>query len=135
MIRTATVHDAEQLLLLNEDFNGKGTTLEAVVTSLQNNTQEIVIVAEENSTLVGFLCVQIKKSFCYNDYSPEITELYVSPDYRRKGIAISMMEFAETYCKQIYPIHKLELYTGEKNITAQTFYKSLGYAGKLEFHF
>ena len=135
MIRTATVHDAKQLLILNDEFNGKGATLDAVINSLENNPQEIVVVAEENSKLVGFLCIQIKKSFCYDDYSPEITELYVTPEYRRKGLASNMMEFAKTYCNQTYPIHKLELYTGEKNITAQTFYKSLGYTGKLEFHF
>ena len=25
----------------------------------------------------GLVCVQLKKSFCYDDYMPEITEVYV----------------------------------------------------------
>ena len=51
MIRKATVNDAEQLSVLNEEFNGKGET---------------------------------KKSFCYDEYMPEITEVYVNPTYRKK---------------------------------------------------
>ena len=47
MIRLAITEDAEQLFLLNEQFNGKDET-----------------VAEEGDILVGFVCIQIKKSFC-----------------------------------------------------------------------
>ena len=134
MIRLATVNDAEQLRRLNEEFNGEETTIESIKESLRNNPQEVVIVAEEDNVLVGFVCVQLKKSFCYDDYMPEITEVYVMPEYRKRGIASNMILFAEAHCSKTYPLHKYELLTGKKNVTAQTVYGKLGYTDDGEIH-
>ena len=135
MVRIATVQDAEQLHILNEEFNGEGeTTVGNVKNSLMNNKQEVVIVDEENGVLTGFVCVQLKKSFCYDDYMPEITEVYVSPVYRQKGIASEMITFAEEYCTGNYPLHKYELLTGRGNLIAQAVYGKLGYTDDKELH-
>lgn len=128
MIRLAALADAEQLFLLNEQFNGKDETiLDNIKESLLNNKQEIVVVAEEGGILVGFVCIQIKKSFCYNNITAEITEVYVDEKHRRRKIASKMIAFAETYCKQIYPLHKFELLTGKENFEAQSMYQTQGY--------
>ena len=81
MIRLASVGDAGELERLNAEFNGKGkTTEESIRASLLTNRREIVIVADGNGgRLAGFVCVQLKKSFCYDEYMPEITEVYVRP--------------------------------------------------------
>ena len=135
MVRIATVRDAEQLSVLNDEFNGKDeTTIDNIRNSIINNKQEVVIVADENGMLVGFVCVQLKKSFCYNEYMPEITEVYVAPTYRKKGIASEMISFAENYCTKNYPLHKYELLTGKKNIVAQSVYSKLGYIDDDELH-
>lgn len=135
MIRIATVNDAEQLDILNIEFNGEGeTSIDNIRNSLKNNKQEVVIVAEEDDVLVGFVCVQLKKSFCYDDYTPEITEVYVKPAYRKRGIASEMITFAENYCSQNYPIHKYELLTGVENLVAQSVYNKLGYIDDKELH-
>ena len=134
MIRLATVNDAEQLKRLNEEFNGEETTIESIRESLRNNTREVVIVAEEDNALVGFVCVQLKKSFCYDDYMPEITEAYVMTEYRKRGIASNMILFAEAHCSKTYPLHKYELLTGKENVTAQTVYGKLGYTDDAEIH-
>ena len=135
MIRIATVNDAEQLNILNIEFNGEGeTSIDNIRNSLKNNKQEVVIVAEEDEELVGFVCVQLKKSFCYDDYMPEITEGYVKPAYRKRGIAGEMITFAENYCSKNYPVHKFELLTGKNNITAQSVYSRLGYTDDKELH-
>ena len=135
MVRIATANDAEQLEFLNVAFNGEGeTTLDHIKQSLLNNRQEVIIVAEENDMLVGFVCVQLKKSFCYDDYMPEMTEVYVDPAHRNKGIASKMISFAESYCNQNYPLHKFELLTGTENSTAQSLYQKLGYADDSELH-
>ena len=64
MIRIATVQDAEQLEILNNEFNGEGeTTLDNIRSSLANNKQEVIVVDEQNGELTGFVCVQLKKSF------------------------------------------------------------------------
>ena len=135
MVRIATASDAEQLRRLNEEFNGEDEiTIESIIESLRNNPQEVVIVAEEDNALVGFACVQLKKSFCYEDYMPEITEVYVMPEYRKRGIASNMILFAEEYCSKKYPLHKYELLTGKKNVAAQSVYGKLGYADDEEIH-
>ena len=135
MVRIATVNDAEQLNILNNEFNGEGETgIGNIRNSLMNNKQEVVIVAEEDDMLVGFVCVQLKKSFCYDDYMPEITEVYVKPSYRKRGVASEMIAFAENYCSKNYPLHKYELLTGKENLVAQSVYSKLGYTDDKELH-
>ena len=135
MVRIATVQDAEQLEFLNHEFNGEGeTTLDNIRSSLANNKQEVIVVDEQNRELTGFVCVQLKKSFCYDDYMPEITEVYVKPHYRRNGIARAMITYAEEYCKSHYPLHKFELLTGAENDGAQSVYAKLGYCEDGELH-
>ena len=135
MVRNATVNDAEQLGVLNDEFNGAGeTTLNNIRNSLMCNQQEVVIVDDENGVLTGFVCVQLKKSFCYDDYMPEITEVYVRPAYREIGIASQMISFAEDYCNKNYPLHKYELLTGTENLIAQSLYNKLGYIDDRELH-
>lgn len=135
MVRIPTIHDAEELEILNNEFNGKGeTTLENIRISLSNNKQEIVFVDESHGIFTGFVCVQIKKSFCYDEYIPEITEVYVKQEYRQRGIARAMITYAEEYCRNMYPLHRFELLTGFKNTIAQTAYKSYGYSEDGEMH-
>ena len=135
MVRIATVDDAEQLNILNIEFNGEGeTSITNIRNSLVSNKQEVVIVADEDAMLVGFVCVQLKKSFCYDEYMPEITEVYVKPTYRKRGVASEMISFAENYCSKNYPLHKYELLTGRKNLVAQAVYSKLGYADDNELH-
>ena len=135
MVRIATANDAEQLYVLNDEFNGEDEPrIENIRNSLLNNKQEVVVVAEENDTLVGFVCVQLKKSFCYDEYMPEITEVYVKSAYRNRGIAGEMITFAENYCSKNYPLHKYELLTGKENFVAQSVYSKLGYVDDKELH-
>ena len=135
MVRIATVQDAEQLEFLNNEFNGEGeTTLDNIRSSLANNKQEVIVVDEQNGELTGFVCVQLKKSFCYDDYMPEITEVYVKPKYRRNGIARAMITYAEEHCKKHFPLHKFELLTGTENDDAQIVYAKLGYSEDGELH-
>ena len=66
MIRLAEPGDAAQLFELNERFNGpSGSTVELMARSLGENPQELVVVADMEGTLAGFVCVQVKRSFCY----------------------------------------------------------------------
>ena len=135
MVRKATANDAEQLNVLNNEFNGESeTTIENIRKSLISNQQEVVIVDDNNGMLTGFVCVQLKKSFCYDEYMPEITEVYVRPAYRKQGIASNMITFAENYCIKNYPLHKYELLTGDENIIAQSVYDKLGYVSDKELH-
>ena len=119
MVRLAGSADAEQLFVLNEQFNGKNcTTVENIRQSLSNNAQEVVAVAEEDGILAGFVCAQVKKSFCYKERYAEISEVFVNEAYRRRKIASSMILFVEEYCMQHYEIYNFELQTGEESGSA-----------------
>ena len=53
MVRIATVNDAEQLNILNDEFNGESeTSIDNIRNSLMNNKQEVVIVADEEDLFV-----------------------------------------------------------------------------------
>ena len=135
MVRIVTENDAEQLEILNNEFNGEGeTTLDNIRLSLADNKQEVIVVDEQNGELTGFVCVQLKKSFCYDDYMPEITEVYVKPQHRQNGIARAMITYAEEHCKKHYPLHKFELLTGAENEVARIAYAKLGYCEDAELH-
>lgn len=136
MIRIATINDAEQLFALNEAFNDPGeTTLSHIRESLANNPQELVVVDEQEGMLTGFVCVQLKRSFCYDAVMPEIAEVYVRPEYRQQGIASRMIAFAEEECRKQYSLKPFELLTGQRNTAAQALYRSLGYAADTRLHF
>lgn len=127
-VRKANAEDAQQLAQLNAEFNGEGeTSLENIKASLENNKSEIVIVAEEAGAINGFLCLQLKKSFCYDAYMPEITELYVRAEHRKKGIAGAMIAYAELLCASEYPSKEICVVTGAENSTAQTAYERIGF--------
>lgn len=135
MVRIATCEDAAQLEALNNEFNGRGETcLDNIKNSLANNKQELVFVYPHKNLLVGFCCVQLKKSFCYDYYMPEFTEVYVKPQYRHQKIATKMMLFAEHYCKTNLNVHTFELLTGAQNKPAQAVYGKLGYGDEGEIH-
>lgn len=128
MIRLANAEDAKQLFILNEQFNGKDeTTLKEIENSLKNNSHEIVVTAEEMNVLVGFVCIQLKTSFCYSNIYAEITEVFVLEKFRRKKYASRMISFAEQYCTSHYKLHNFEILTGKENINAQKLYRALGY--------
>lgn len=134
MVRIAKPLDAEQLSILNEEFNGNEKSIDEIKKSLTNNSHERVMVEEIEGHLVGFVCVQLKQSFCYKGYIAEITEVYVEPYYRNKGIASNMIRYAEQYCSQNYPLHHYELLTTKENKTAQALYVKLGYVEDEELH-
>lgn len=134
-IRLAHVSDASELQKLNDLFNGEGcNTMEAIAESMRRNEQELVVVADEGTRLVGFCCGQILNSMCYDVPSGEITEFFVLETYRRQGIASELISFIETEFKK-RGISHFQLLTGNSNKTAQAFYKSQGYTESTELLF
>lgn len=127
IVRSAALEDAQALFNLNMAFNGEDISLEYIADSIRSNDRELVFLAECDGKTVGFCCVQLKKSFCYNVDTAEITEMYVDEKYRRRGIGKTLIEFAEKICKERYNPGKFMLLTGQTNLTAQALYRSCGY--------
>ena len=127
IIRKANENDVDYLFELNELFNGKNcTTKKQIAASIAVNTQEDVFVAELDNKVVGFCCIQIFKSMCYNANYAEVTELFVKQEYRRQGVASALIAYIEAYLKN-QSITAVQLFTGKDNINAQSFYEKAGY--------
>ena len=135
IIRKAAAEDAPELSVMNTEFNGYGgPDPEMIRESICSNAQEIVFVSEKDGKLTGFLCMQLKRSFCYTDLTAEITEMYVRPEYRRNGTASEIMLYAERFCREEYQVRKFELLTGDDNQPARSLYESQGYECDGEIH-
>ena len=136
LIRLAVPDDAKQLFALNEDFNGAGsTTTESIRASLAENRQEFVVVAETVGALAGFVCAQIKRSFCYRVPTAEITEVFVKQGFRRQGLGRTMLTYAEQICRERYAVAEITLLTGMNNRAAQALYGACGFRRSGEAHY
>ena len=126
-IRLADVNDAAVLASLNRKFNKTQDTPEQVAARIESEPLgEIALVAEVEETVVGFACLRVTRSICYDAALAELTELYVDEAHRRKGVGRALVEYAEKIAFE-QKAESLMLLTNGKNLTAQEFYRSLGY--------
>jgi ribosomal protein S18 acetylase RimI-like enzyme len=99
---------------------------------LKNNESTIFFV-EENGICLGF--TQLYPTFDSVNVRKKIVlyDLFVREEYRRKGIAESLMNAAKEYASQ-NNFGSIELSTNKTNLPGQTLYESLGYIRDNEFY-
>ncbi len=124
--RLAAAGDCEGLARLNYEFNGVDVGAGKIALSLEKNGRESVAVAIKNDKIVGFLCGQLIESFCYGAPYAELTELYVVPKERNKGIATELIGFLEAHYAS-RGVRSFALQTSASNKNAQGLYEKLGY--------
>jgi ribosomal protein S18 acetylase RimI-like enzyme len=94
--REATVRDAEVLNRLNHDFNNATESPERLAQRMENpQCVETPILAEVNSVVVGFAALRVVPCVFYDDPHAELTELYVDPAFRRRGVGRALIAHAE----------------------------------------
>lgn len=136
MIRLAMPGDAEGLFELNLQFNGPGgAEVEEIAESLAQNPQEVVVVSEGRGGLNGFVCLQVKRSFCYQRPAVEVAEVFVAEAYRRQGLARAMLDFGRQYCAAKYGAVEFTVLTGAENFPAQALYAAAGFVREDEVLF
>ena len=130
IIRKATINEASDFWQLNKEFHGENAaTIVSIKDSLTHNNKEIVMIAYYNGKPAGFVCGEISKSVCYMSDHGSIGELFVSGEYRRKGIGRLLIRSIEDIFKET-GIKIVTLGTNVKNITAQKFYEECRYLKK-----
>jgi len=123
-IRKATPEDAAELVLLNQAFNGASEPDVFLAKQLADPGQvEFAILAEFEGKVVGFACLRICPCILYTSPSAELTELYVIPEQRRKGIARRLVDFAVRMATQV-GADELVVLTDKVNAIARHFYWS-----------
>jgi GNAT superfamily N-acetyltransferase len=144
VVRAAEVHDVTDVARLLTDLNldvgagGYPAPREfdpdvAVVTADQLQRRaitmrnlETVYVAELDGAVCGFVSLRLTPYLDQDAPYAEITEVYVAPEARRKGVAQALMTFAESQAAR-FGATSVHLVTGADNLDAQAFYKAAGY--------
>jgi ribosomal protein S18 acetylase RimI-like enzyme len=128
-VREATVADVAVLAELIALFNGPSVRAER---TLERMTMcgglERALVAEVDGQAAGFACLRIVPALADDHPHATLTELYVRPAWRRRGVGWQLVEFAESRARLAGAEH-LVLLTGLDNHAAQAFYRALGFDG------
>ena len=88
---------------------------------------EIILVAEVVGQFVGLACIQILGSALFPEPWAELTELYVHPEHRRRGVGSALLEQAEKWA-QARGANQMQVRTGEKNEAGKEIYRKHGYS-------
>ena len=84
------------------------------------------IVAELENKIVGQTMITSEWSDWRNGVIWWIQSVYVSPDYRKRGVFQNILNYIENLAKEIPEIKALRLYVMNENQIARRAYRSLG---------
>lgn len=133
-VRRCRPEDAQRLGELNRAFNGTESTVCAKVVPDRAGQREVILVAELDGNLAGFACLQIIHSACYTRPWAEVTELYVQPEVRRRGVGRCLMQEVERQARS-NNVMKIHLRTDVANKTAHALYAAMGFSEETEVVF
>ena len=127
-VRQTTPDDAMELSVLLDRFDGAGATPAQVAVRMQASAQVLTTyVAEVEGSLVGFACLRLIPHLQGDAPYAELTDLYVDPSYRRRGVARALMTEVETVSVAA-GADEIVVITGFENDGAQDVYEAQGYA-------
>lgn len=140
-IGLANIDDFEQVALLFDQYRQFYAQKPDLIGSQKFIEQRLiaqdsVILLAKNENKIGAGFIQLYPLFnsitCKR--SLILYDLFVSPDYRRQGIAQQLMNFAKDYALKT-GVDRMELSTSKTNLSAQKLYESLGWKIDPEFHY
>lgn len=136
-IRKGKISDLKELLkFLNEtpelqSSKGEKTYTRAwVKDSLTDKDRNLVLIAEENNKIIGFLIAELWKK----KKSSFFADIFVKPEYRKQGIATKLKDKYEKICKKL----GLKTIVGLVLVTNKKMYKLMekrGYKRGNKFYF
>jgi ribosomal protein S18 acetylase RimI-like enzyme len=125
--RSAEGEDAAALARLNAAFNDTSDPPEQIAARLREPRRvETPILAEIDGQVVGFAAVRVVPSVFYTEPQAELTELYVEPAYRQRGVGRALIEHATRLAREAGADALLVL-TGLDNEDAQRLYHATGF--------
>ncbi len=99
-----------------------------VVYKLLAENRDALIIAEENSKIIGYLLYKLDASYPFKvkEKWSYISDIYILPEYRRKGIGKALINYLEEILRK-NGINKIRLLVWGENIPALEFYKKLDF--------
>jgi ribosomal protein S18 acetylase RimI-like enzyme len=127
IIRIATPSDAGHLARMNAAFNGVSDSAAQIAARLSACAAiETALVAELDGQIGGFACVRVVPCVLYAEPYAELTELYVEPAFRRRGLGRALIAQAEQLA-HARGATDLVIMTSVGNAAAQALYRTAGY--------
>lgn len=135
-IRLVKESDYEQLMQLYNLFVGSDRYSKHDNDSFKkviNNPNNFVFIAENQGKLVGFVTFSVRDVIRYPKQIAELDELFVSQEYRQKGVGRLLMQKVEGKAKELN-CYRFYVESQYKHETAHKFYEGLGYTN-YGYHF
>lgn len=124
-IREAKSKDADSLYKLNQRF-GNDSTKAHILASLKENQNEIVCLAFDERTAIGYCTGFVVRSICYGKIRLDVESLYVEEAFRRQGVGRQLIRFIEETAMKM-GIQHFHINAEAVNQGAVIFYRKLGY--------
>lgn len=130
-IRHTTAADAAALARLIEEFNSDYqqitvTPEQAAARLAATRGVETTLLAEIDGQIAGFACLRLVPYMSGDEPYAELTDLFVSAAFRRRGIARALIDRAERMALDGGAAEVIIL-TGWDNQAAQALYRAMGY--------
>ena len=125
-IRAAGTPDAAAVSALLCEFNGEGLSPQALTRRMgEVGDLETAFVGAWDDLAAGVLVLRTAPTLSGPDDWAEITEMYVRPSFRRRGIGRALVEAAVAHGRE-RGCRELHLLVDPQNVEAQAFYRALG---------
>ena len=127
IVRAAGPADAPAVAELLVEFNGEGLSPDALARRMEQvQDLETAFLGEWNGEAAGLLVLRTVPTLSGAEDWSEITEMYVRPRFRRRGIGRALVEAALDWgrkrgCRQFH------LLVDPSNHAGQAFYAGLGF--------
>ncbi len=115
-VRGIAAEDYPQAVI--EDWAPQPITEKGIAEFLANPDNEIRLVAEINSEIIGIGALVVANN--------ELRACYVAPDASRKGVGSALVHKIESIARD----HELVVLHADSSVTAEPFYRALGYAAR-----
>ena len=126
-VRAAGPDDAPAVAALLVEFNGEGLQPEALARRMKEvQGLETAFLGKWEGEAAGLLVLRTAPTLSGADDWVEITEMYVRPQFRRRGIGRALAEAALDYGRK-RGCREFHLLVDPSNETGQAFYAELGF--------
>jgi len=130
--KRATTDDIESLLSLMHDFYAesgfalnRASTAPALRALLSNPSLGCICLAHSNNSPVGHVVLTVRFTMEHEGLSGYIDDLYVRPQFRRRGIGHRLLNDLVAECRR-RGCKSLQVEVGKSNVAALSLYERFG---------